>query len=207
MAESTISSVDWKDRWETGNTGWDLGHVNAALEELVEEKTDKVNLPRGRGIVPGCGSGYDVVYLAKNGFKMTGLDLSSIAVDAGNKLRDEQKVAQDSARFLVGDFFNFSLGGEKFMLAYDYTFFCAIHPDMREKWGARYAEIIEAGGNLITLMFPLKQHTSTPPPYTVSEEEYHRVLDTNFELVYIDRNPREEPNRKAPCAIAVWRRK
>ena len=50
--------------------------------------------------------------------------------------------------FKALDFFNFELpqDGEKFTIGYDYTFFCALPPKMREDWGKRYAEIIKPGG-------------------------------------------------------------
>lgn len=48
--------------------------------------------------------------------------------------------------FKTLDFFNFEIPSDKFNLAYDYTFLCALPPKMREAWGNRYAEIIAPGG-------------------------------------------------------------
>ncbi|TRM57473.1 hypothetical protein BD626DRAFT_514874, partial [Schizophyllum amplum] len=46
-------------------TPWDGGKTQVALKELVE--SGDVDFPRGKektALVPGCGSGYEAVYLA-----------------------------------------------------------------------------------------------------------------------------------------------
>lgn len=54
----------------------------------------------------------------------------------------------ENVYFKALDFFNFDLpeDGQKFALAYDYTFLCALPPNMRQAWGKRYAEIIRPRG-------------------------------------------------------------
>lgn len=54
-----------------------------------------------------------------------------------------------------GDFFTFTPPSEGYTLAYDYTFFCALPPDLRERWGGRYAELVKPGGVLVCLEFPI----------------------------------------------------
>jgi len=54
----------------------------------------------------------------------------------------------------AADFFAFPLDNS-FSLAYDFTFFCAIPPTWRQKWGDRYAEVVRKGGVLITLQYPI----------------------------------------------------
>lgn len=53
-----------------------------------------------------------------------------------------------NVHFKVLDFFNFPLpeDGNKFVLAYDYTFLCALPPSLRDAWARRYAEIIGKDG-------------------------------------------------------------
>jgi hypothetical protein len=62
---------------------------------------------------------------------------------------------------VAADFFTFSLSSPSvFSLAYDFTFFCAIPPSWRERWGKRYGEVVRPGGVLIILCFPLGMLTS-----------------------------------------------
>ena len=48
--------------------------------------------------------------------------------------------------FKALDFFSFDIPQGGFQVAYDYTFLCAIPPELREPWGRRYAELITPGG-------------------------------------------------------------
>lgn len=65
------------------------------------------------------------------------------------------------ARSEAADFFAFPLPSNKpFSFAFDYTFFCALPPLWREKWGNRYAEVVRPGGLLVCLAFPIGACTS-----------------------------------------------
>ncbi|KAJ3558708.1 hypothetical protein NP233_g11454 [Leucocoprinus birnbaumii] len=68
---------------KAGVTPWDAGEIQPPLREAIENNTDGIAWPTdGSALVPGCGSGYDVVYLASTlGLKVIGLDTSQTAVD------------------------------------------------------------------------------------------------------------------------------
>ncbi|KAI7835070.1 thiol methyltransferase 1 [Kickxella alabastrina] len=198
----------WFNLWDVGTTKWDKGDVSPALHELIEEK--KWKLPEGQGIVPGCGRGYDAMYLASPSLHMVGADISPIAVEAATKLRNEKKIPGSLVEFKTLDFFKFDVPDGKYQVAYDYTFFCALHPSMRADWGARYADIMAPGGHLIALMFPLDKSPESRecgPPFLLSEADYHRVLDDNFELIHIDPECKTHEDRVGVEVITVWRRK
>lgn len=61
------------------------------------------------------------------------------------------------------DYFNFNLGkDDKFSLAYDYTFLCALPIELRTSWGERYAELVRPGGCLVALMYPIRTLSRSP---------------------------------------------
>ncbi|PVU85560.1 hypothetical protein BB559_006945 [Furculomyces boomerangus] len=184
VENSNLQNSYWENFWKEGNTDWDLGRIDPALKELVEEKD--FELAKGNGLVPGCGRGYDVFYFAEKGYNMTGLD---------------QRKGKIYSRRLL-----YKVPDTKYQLVYDYTFFCAIEPHLRRSWGNRCAELVSKGGHLITLMYPF-EYICEPPPHPVTEEAYHEVLDNNFDLVYIDHNPRKDPSRQYKNVMAVWKRK
>ncbi|PVU85594.1 hypothetical protein BB559_006923 [Furculomyces boomerangus] len=199
-----FQNKDWEERWKVGNTRWDTGRVDPALRELIEEKN--FELAKGNGFVPGCGRGYDVFYLAQKGYTVTGLDVSETACKTASDLRDSLGINEDQAKFIAEDFYTFKVPDAKYQVVYDYQFFTAMKPVLRGKWGERCAELVSKGGHLITLMYPFAYKDATPP-YPITEEAYHEVLDANFDLVHIDRNPKKEPPRMDKNAIAVWKRK
>ncbi|KAJ2217928.1 hypothetical protein EV179_000072 [Coemansia sp. RSA 487] len=197
----------WFNCWNESRTMWDQGDISPALRELIQEK--KWELPSGKGIVPGCGRGYDAMFLASPSLHMVGIDISQIAADTANKLRDEKGLPSSLVDFKVMDFFNFEVA-EKYQVAYDYTFFCALHPSMRKSWGDRYAEIMAPGGHLIALMYPLwkeEKDRDVGPPFLLSEDDYHQILDDNFELIHIDPHCKTHETRAGHELITVWRRK
>lgn len=42
-----------------------------------------------------------------------------------------------------------------FDLGFDYTFLCALHPDMRRDWAPAWGRLLRPGGLLLTLIFPV----------------------------------------------------
>lgn len=50
-----------------------------------------------------------------------------------------------------GDFFTWGRGAEKFELGYDYTFMTALDPSMRKTWAASWGELLQPGGQLVTV--------------------------------------------------------
>ena len=67
----------WDMRWRAGFTPWDAGRVPRHLRELVASRR-----PAGRVLVPGCGSGHDVRFLAECGLDVEGIDFSEAAIEA-----------------------------------------------------------------------------------------------------------------------------
>ncbi|KAI7880701.1 S-adenosyl-L-methionine-dependent methyltransferase [Lichtheimia hyalospora FSU 10163] len=143
--------TDWEKKWQEGNIQWDHGETSPALVTLVKEHSDLLPA-KGRGLVPGCGSG-------KTYLHMTGLDVSATCVDKLNK----EVPKGSNYDFICEDFYSFKFPEGGYDLIYDYTFLCAMSPSMRPQWAARMAEIIKPGGVLIALMFPLEEKEGGPP--------------------------------------------
>ena len=55
-------------------------------------------------------------------------------------------------------------------------FFVAIPPARRVEWAAQMKKLVKRGGYLITLIFPILEHTETGPPFFVRPEHYDEVL-------------------------------
>lgn len=159
----------WDAAWVQKVTPWDLGGVHPVIENLVATGS----LPTGRVLVPGCGSGWDVVALAGPTRHVVGLDLSETATSQARKAA-EGKPGAPFSEFVSGNFFDYAPSAP-FDLIFDYTFFCALNPSLRPEWAKKMAQLLLPGGELITLMFPLDEY-SGGPPYAVSEKAYEDAL-------------------------------
>lgn len=202
----------WDSLWKDQITPWDLGGPTPPLiSELNKHWNSSSSSSLSRNavlhtLVPGCGSGYDLVELAKhhqglvaNGAlkeaRVIGLDVSETSLAHAAKVV-EDSCSSSSERTMIqlvkGDFFDHSSSWQVYYgksddpvphtynFIYDYTFFCALPPSLRASWGKRICELLnqQAGGRLLTLMFPV--HDADPmvgPPFPVHVEDYVKVLE------------------------------
>ncbi|KAG2728290.1 hypothetical protein I3760_01G198600 [Carya illinoinensis] len=109
------STGGWQDSWEQGVTPWDLGRPTPVILHLHQTGA----LPKGRALVPGCGSGYDVVAIACPERHVVGLDISNRAIMKAEELSSSSPNASYFT-FLKADFFTWS-PTELFDLIIDYT--------------------------------------------------------------------------------------
>ncbi|ORE07420.1 S-adenosyl-L-methionine-dependent methyltransferase [Rhizopus microsporus var. microsporus] len=204
MTVADIDTYDWEGHWKEGTTNWDAGKPSPALVELFENEETRSLIPdHGKALVPGCGSGYDVVFLANEKRHVTGIDLSPSCVES--LLKNHPDAAKHNYQFLCADFFEFDVPDGGYDLAYDYTFLCALPPVLRPDWAKRYSEIIKKGGVFVTLMYPIDNHEGGPP-YAVSEQVYKDLLSAHFDLIFIKDAKGHEP-RLGREKIAIWKRK
>ncbi|GKU92307.1 hypothetical protein SLEP1_g6054 [Rubroshorea leprosula] len=194
------SSGGWEKSWEEGATPWDLGQPTPVMVHLHQTGA----LPKGRALVPGCGSGYDVVAMACPERYVVGLDISETAIRTAVELSSSLPNA-DYFTFLKADFFTWQ-PTNLFDLIFDYTFFCAIEPDMRSAWAQRISDLLKPDGELITLMFPIGDHVGGPP-YKVSVSDYEEVLHPfGFKAISIVNNELAIKPRKGKEMLGRWKK-
>ncbi|SPO02436.1 uncharacterized protein DNG_05109 [Cephalotrichum gorgonifer] len=182
-------SSGWTDLWESDQSDlWDRGQPSAPLVEWIVANGDTLRWEdrhRPRALVPGCGKGYDVAMLALHGLDVVGLEISEKGAEvarayAETELADPHDYnfggaesitlgGAGEAQVIAGDFFkrDWEAGasvGDGFDLIYDYTFLCALHPNMRKDWARRMEELLSPSGILVCLEFPLFKEPSEPGP-------------------------------------------
>jgi SAM-dependent methyltransferase len=71
-------------------------------------------------------------------------------------------------------------GDCKFDFIFDYTFFCALTPALRRKWGEAMSSLLRPDtGRLFTIIFPILpgEDRSKGPPYPVTIDDYRSSLE------------------------------
>ncbi|KAG9454523.1 hypothetical protein H6P81_007427 [Aristolochia fimbriata] len=162
--QDTTPSDGWDRCWEKGLTPWDVGYAQPVILHLLQSGT----LPNGTALIPGCGSGYDVVAIASPERFVVGIDIAENAIKRAKELSASLPNA-NCLEFLKEDFFAWK-PAEQFDLIFDYTFFAAVDPSLRPAWGNKVAELLKPDGELITLISPISDHVGGPP-YGVSVAE------------------------------------
>lgn len=151
-------AVDWNECYATGNAPWDMGHASPPLVALARGGA----LPTGRRVlVPGCGTGQEVRFLAELDYVVLGADIAPLAV-----LRAQELVAgRPNAAILCIDLLDpaTQVGVTPVDWAFDQTFFCALPPERRDEWAAALRRWIVPAGELLALAF--RTENQDRPPY------------------------------------------
>jgi SAM-dependent methyltransferase len=128
------------------------------------------------GIDIGCGTARNTVHLAKRGVKMTGIDLSKVAIDAGRRRAQEAGVdvhltVQDLTLGLpVGD-------GEVDVALDVFVYKHQIDPTARRSYREELSRALAPQGRLlVSLAEPNDGYYASCPPFEGSGEP-HAVLD------------------------------
>jgi SAM-dependent methyltransferase len=160
----------WSERFEQHVTPWDRGGVPAALRQFVERD------PRPRAVlIPSCGTGHEVAYLAQAGWDVMAIDFSAAAVDAARKA-----LGPWAQRVMQADFFSF-VPPRPIELIYECAFFCALPPPMRPAVVARWAELLPPGGLLAGFFF--FDDAPKGPPFGIAAQEQETLMAPLFERV------------------------
>jgi ubiquinone/menaquinone biosynthesis C-methylase UbiE len=95
--------------WYFRNPPWDSGISPPELLEFIRQH------PPGRAIDLGCGSGTNVITLAKAGWQVTGVDFAARAIQIAKRKAQKENI---TAELFVGDVTNFKTD-KQFDLALD----------------------------------------------------------------------------------------
>ncbi|GAB1575670.1 thiopurine S-methyltransferase [Bordetella petrii] len=185
----------WLERWRDGRTHFHQTRVTP----LLAKYWPSLGLPAGsRVLVPLCGKSLDMVWLAQQGYRVLGVELSPLAVEqfyAENGLRPSVREAGQGSYYTAGDIEIYC--GDIFALgpdvlgacagAYDRAALVALPADMRARY-ARHVYGQLAGsyrGLLITLDYDQDQMEG--PPFSVRDDEVQALYAGHSDALLIDR--------------------
>lgn len=167
----------WDQRYAEGDLPWDSGRPDGHLQTVIEEH----GIAPGKALEIGCGTGTNAIWLARQGFEVTGLDVSGIAIE-----RAEAKAAAAgvSCRFSAGDFLADPVPGAPYGFVYDRGVLHVFDRARdRARFAARVGELIEPDG----VWHSLIGSTDGPPrdhgPPRRSAAEITAAVEPHFEIL------------------------
>jgi SAM-dependent methyltransferase len=162
-------------RYLFGRPPWDSGVPPPELLSFIQGH------PPGRAIDLGCGTGTNVLILAQNGWDVTGVDYSPLAIR-----RARRKIAQDGreADLRVYDVTNLSAIEPPFDLALDIGCFHSLTGSERVRYVTELARLIRPGGTFLLYTFLTRDGRSRPG--LLDETELKTLFDRDFELARIE---------------------
>jgi SAM-dependent methyltransferase len=173
MAEDPNDSAFWNMRFEAERMPWDFHGVPASLKRFLATHTSL----RGRVLIPGCGSGYEVTAFADAGWDVTAIDFSPAAVARAKTVVG----AALADRIVPGDFFAHPFLPGSFDAIYERTFLCALPPARWPEIATRLATLLRPGGLLFG--FYLFAGKEDGPPFGLDPDEPAVLFDHSFAVV------------------------
>lgn len=179
----------WHDKWQSNNIGFHLSNPNPLLIKHIHS----LNLqPQARIFIPLCGKSLDIHWLLEQGFHVTGIDLSPIAIEELiSELKLEFTVSQvgdlthyhhQNIDLYVGDFFELSLGHiSKIDATYDRAALVALPEHMREAYTQHLVQLTQTAPQLL-ISFEYDQNLLAGPPFSVPEQEIRKYYASRYEI-------------------------
>ncbi|MFL5340004.1 MAG: class I SAM-dependent methyltransferase [Gemmataceae bacterium] len=179
----------WESRYRTpGPPPWDTGQPSAELRRRLAEFA----VPPGRAVELGCGTGSNAVWLAQQGFEVTGIDISPTAID---RAKQRAAAAGVAVRFLAADVTRLQDLGTPFAFFFDRGCYHAVRRAGPEPYLRELARITAPGALGVVLTGNAKEERKPGPP-VVSEETIRAELGRDFDVLSLEefRFDQDEPD-------------
>ena len=181
--------TDWIQRWKDNKIGWHGDKPNSKLIEFVS--CLQLN-PGDTVFVPLCGKSKDMIYLAQQGYKVIGVELSALAAEqffTDNKIayqisqeKSFEVYASDNITIYSGDFFKLTKHQLAAVVAvYDRAALIALPAGLRVKYAQHLYSIIVKGCRMLLLTLNYPQSKISGPPYAVNKDEVASLYNDGFE--------------------------
>ncbi|MDT0650776.1 SAM-dependent methyltransferase [Autumnicola edwardsiae] len=186
----------WSKRYNSNNTGWDIGEISTPLKDYIDQLQDKeINI-----LIPGAGNSYEAEYLYRQGFR--NVFVADIVEAPLNNLKKRlPEFPKD--QLLNSDFFE--LNG-RFDLILEQTFFCALPVSQRKGYAEKASDLLAENGKISGLFFNFEL-TENGPPFGGSKEEYLSYFTPFFEVEVLERCYNSIPPRQGNELFFIFRKK
>lgn len=179
----------WQRKWETGEIGFHEPQVNPAL---AAHYADWRPTRGGRIFVPLCGKSLDLAWLHAQGHVVSGVELSSLAIEAffaEQGLTPQSEVSGKLLRYraegyelFVGDLFDLTseqLGPVAGL--YDRAALVALPAEMRPDYAARLQQLAPQAPQLL-VTYDYAAERMQGPPFAISPAEVESLYGRAYRM-------------------------
>jgi thiopurine S-methyltransferase len=189
-----VDTKFWQNRWQDNSIPWHRADINHYLEKYF----DRLALGDGDEVlVPLCGKSVDMRWLVRRGCRVTGVELSDIAVRdffqeqgiiAVERQDDAFQVLEgEGIRLLCGDFFALQTSHAADVAAvYDRAALIALPREMRARYVDHLLSLLAPGVPILLLTFEYPSHEIDGPPFSVDEAEVRALYSSRRRVVRLE---------------------
>ena len=170
----------WNNKYINNQDKWDIGKPTPFFVDWEKKLQNKQKI-----LIPGCGKGHDVIYMASKNHNVTAVDFSKYSIEFLNKKAKEKNL---KIKTFLTDFFSLHKEHDgKYDVVLEYTFFCAISPNKRKDYFKKCYSLLNNSGSIIGIFLPLSTN-ETGPPFKVSVENIKKVSENYFDISIVNKN-------------------
>lgn len=189
-----MQAKDWLDRWRQNHIGFHQGEVNNYLKQYINLFNLK---PGDRVFMPLCGKAHDIAWLAKQGFKVVGIELSDIAIESFFSEFEMQFQQFESDRFVMrksgnimmlqGDYFDLQAEDlQGCRLVYDRAALIAIDEPNRPQYSEHMQALTSTDCDMLLITLDYNQSVFSGPPFAVSPEEVFEHYQKAYQIELLE---------------------
>ena len=191
---------DWEAKYREGNTPWDSQLPSKELQLVLAE----YDVHPSSAVELGCGTGTNALYLAKQGWQLTAIDCSSLALE---QARVKANAANVEVEWIEADVQNFDLDGRKFDLVFDRgCYHCCRRVDL-DGYLATLRNLTAPDSRMLCLCGNPNDGTEGGPP-RVEEADIRKEFASLFDIQHLRPFHFEDAGGvQGPFGWSVWMRR
>jgi thiopurine S-methyltransferase len=186
----------WLNRWRSAQ----IGFHQAAPDKRLTAYWPSLGLrPDSHVFVPLCGKSLDLLWLKDQGHNVTGVELSSIALETfwmenGVPARrrafpDFDVFEADRLTLYRGDFFKLTPSLLRRVAAvYDRAALISWAPPLRQAYVSHLAALLAPGTEMLLVVVEFPEQEMSGPPFSVTREVIDALCDRHFSIELLGRH-------------------
>ena len=184
----------WEQRWQQRDIGFHQPHVHEQLKKLWPP----LNLPRGSAVfVPMAGKSRDMIWLATQGHRIIGVELSDIAVreffteggqtPARTSVENFEISSAGPFSLYCGDFFDMRAEALSDVAAvYDRAALIALPATLRKRYAETLARILPRDAIIFLIGLDYPELEISGPPFSVARQEIEQLFSETFDVAVLE---------------------
>jgi len=183
-------NANWMQRWRDQDIGWHHVEFNAHLLNHWHS----LYLPQDSLVLaPLCGKSLDMVWLAEQGYRIRGIELSPLAVESFFAELDLEPIRDSRQGFerwtsgpyeiYCGDIFDLPLlDNHDIDAVYDRASLVALNPEQRRHYAELLKKVLPEKASMLLVAMDYPPAEMQGPPYSVQMEEVKTLFETRFSV-------------------------
>lgn len=184
----------WLERWQKNEIGF---HAQSVQPALAKHWTSLTVAKGSAVLVPLAGKSLDMAWLASQGHRVVGAELSELAVDqffsenglvpAVRTVRGFKVKSADGIEIWCGDFFALHRDDiPRLDAAYDRAALVAMPRDMQPRYAAKMAELMPAGSPTLLVGLDYNPQEMQGPPFNIPQARVRELYEPAFDVTVIE---------------------